>query len=286
MSSHMLPHTPRPSMAAKASWAIACAAAVALLIAAPAPRVAAQQPAPPSWDGVYSAAQATRGEALYARNCVRCHSRDLMGSESGPAIAGPGLAARWGGRPLGELLNYMQTQMPLNSPGGLTRQQNAGILAFLLQRSGAAAGSTDLWIEGPGASKAPPRRGADYGEVATPSTKRAEAFYTLEQAERGHIAFNRYCAYCHTVDPKLSTPKDLVQPLPSTFGGHFIERVVNGKTVYPTVLAVFSKLQSMPGAETRAVTDRQRVDIAAYILQANGLPAGDREISSTPTPCG
>jgi mono/diheme cytochrome c family protein len=258
-----------------AAWASACGA---LLIAALAPRAAAQQQAPASWTGAYSPAQAKRGEALYAKNCVQCHSKDLTGSQRGPAVAGPALVGRWSSRPLGDLLSYIQTQMPWNSQGGLTRQQNADILAFMLQRTGVTAGAKDLWVDGPSGRKTLPQRSPEYGKVAAVSTRRAQPLYTLEQAERGRVAFDKQCAYCHSVDPKLSTPKDLLEPLPSTFGGHFIERVVNDKVVYPTALALFSKLESMPGSDTRLVSDQQRVDIVAYLLQANGLPAGDREI--------
>lgn len=54
-----------------------------------------------------------------------------------------GSAARWSARPLGELLDDIQVQMPLHSPGGLTRRQNADILAFMLQKSAAAPGQKD-----------------------------------------------------------------------------------------------------------------------------------------------
>ena len=259
------------------STALVCTALAAFLLATLAPSVTAQQAQSP-WNGVYSAEQAERGETLYTQNCIACHGRDLTGGERAPGVAGPGLVARWGERPLRELLDYVQLQMPLNSPGGLTRQQNADILAFMLQRTDVTAGAEDLWIDGEGSGPAPVRRSADYGTVATPSTTRAEAFYSEAQAVRGRLGFNRNCAYCHTVDPKLSTPDDLVRPLPSTFGGHFIERVVNDRVVYPHVLALYSKLRSMPAHNTRSITEQQRVDITAYILQANGLPAGDAEI--------
>ena len=59
-----------------------------------------------------------------------------MGGDRAPAIAGAAFAARWSSKTLGALLDYMQAQMPLQSPGGLTRHQNADILAFILQRSG------------------------------------------------------------------------------------------------------------------------------------------------------
>ena len=145
--------------------------------------VSAQQ-VPSPWNGTYSTAQAARGEELYAQNCGACHSGDSDGQRACTrAPAGAGFAARWSGTPLGELLDYIQVQMPLLSPGGLTRHQNADILAFMLQRSGATPGDTDLWRDGPEGGSGPVRRSADHGKVATPSTKRADAFYNEEQAD-------------------------------------------------------------------------------------------------------
>ena len=252
----------------------ACAAVAALTCVGPA--LQAQQA--PTWDGAFSADQVKRGEALYAGNCLACHSKDLAGGDRAPALAGPAFKGRWGTKPLAELLDYTQIQMPLTSPGGLTRHQNADILAFMLARNGAMAGTKDLWFDGPEGGSAPARRTPDYMKVATPSSRKGEAFYTEGQARRGKLAFNRNCAFCHTVDPRTSTPADLLQALPSTFGGHFLERVVDGKMVYPNVLMVYSKLLSMPAFNVKGITEQQRVDIASYILQANGYPSGPDEI--------
>ena len=60
---------------------------------------------------------------------------DLSGGDLAPALAGPGFVARWGTRSLGELVDYMRSVMPLNSPGGLSAQQNADLLAFMLRRA-------------------------------------------------------------------------------------------------------------------------------------------------------
>lgn len=236
----------------------------------------AQQP--PSWDGLYAAAQVTRGEALYGSACIMCHGKDLSGGDRAPALAGAGFKGRWAQRPVKDLLDYTQTLMPLQGPGGLTRHQTADILAFVFAKNGAKAGTADFWVDGPEGGSPAVKRSADFMKVATPSTKKGEAYYTEDQARRGKAAFNRNCAFCHTTDPKTSTPEDLQQALPSTFGGHFLERVVNGKRVYPNVLMLYSKLLSMPAFNTHAVTEQQRVDIAAFILQANGYPAGAAEI--------
>ncbi len=249
-----------------------------LLLARQAP-LTAQAPA---FAATYSADQARRGEALYAGTCIMCHGKDLMGGDRAPALAGAAFQGRWAGRPLQALLDYSQSEMPLQGPGGLTRHQMADILAFVFSRNGVTAGGDDFWIDGPEGGSAPVVRGPDFMKVATPLAVRQDAYYTETQARRGKAAFNRNCAFCHTVDPRTSTPADLLQALPSTFGGHFLERVVNGKRVYPNVLFLYSKLLSMPAFNTRAITEQQRVDIAAYILQANDYPAGPSEIPVDP----
>jgi S-disulfanyl-L-cysteine oxidoreductase SoxD len=106
-----------------------------------------QAPASPArsqWSGIYSVAQAQRGEALYAENCAFCHGADLGGTNSAPPLTRAALSAKWQGRSLGELFDYQQIFMPMNSPGGFSRAQNAEILAFVFKAGGLPAGSTDL----------------------------------------------------------------------------------------------------------------------------------------------
>ena len=104
----------------------------------------AQQAKPAPAAALFSDAQAARGDALYAENCAQCHRFDLTGGDLAPALTGPAFTLRWAPKPLSELFDYMRTQMPLNSPGGMGAQQNADMLAFLLKKSGYAAGKTDL----------------------------------------------------------------------------------------------------------------------------------------------
>ena len=95
-------------------------------------------------DGMYTEDQATRGAALYAEHCAPCHGVDLTGTDFGPGLSGAELRSRWRYRSLGELFSLMQSSMPVNSPGGLTAQQNADTLAFILQRAGFPPGSKEL----------------------------------------------------------------------------------------------------------------------------------------------
>ncbi len=106
------------------------------------------------WDGIYTAAQAQRGEPLYAENCAPCHRWDLKGNEIGPALAGEAFSARWDGRLLAELFDYTRALMPQNSPGGLSRQQTADVLAFMLRTGGVPPGRTEF-----------PARTEDLGQI-------------------------------------------------------------------------------------------------------------------------
>src|SRR5262245_18955887 len=86
----------------------AAASVIALIAAAVAPIVTAQTSVPAAWNGVYSAQQAKRGEALYKQACGNCHGGTLTGGVRAPAVGGPAFVARWNGRQLPHLLDYMQ----------------------------------------------------------------------------------------------------------------------------------------------------------------------------------
>jgi mono/diheme cytochrome c family protein len=94
--------------------------------------------------GVYTAEQATRGEALYKEICAACHGDNLEGSGPMPPLAGADFLNNWKGKTLGDLYEKTQTTMPATAPGTLTPEQAADVLAFMLKSSKYAAGSTAL----------------------------------------------------------------------------------------------------------------------------------------------
>ena len=93
------------------------------------------------WSGIYSDAQAMRGEPLYVEDCAYCHGVDLQGTVAAPPLTSAALAARWQGKTLADLFDYQQAFMPWNSPGGFRRAQNVDILAYMLKKGGMPAGS-------------------------------------------------------------------------------------------------------------------------------------------------
>lgn len=95
-------------------------------------------------DGVYTAEQASKGEAIYKEQCASCHGDNLEGAGPMPALAGKDFLAQWGGKTVGDLFEKTHTSMPATAPGSLTPEQAAEITAFQLQKSGYKAGTTPL----------------------------------------------------------------------------------------------------------------------------------------------
>ena len=62
-------------------------------------------------DGVYSDAQAARGQQLYKAQCVTCHGETLEGVV-GPPLTGNSFLAVWGCRSLADLVDKIQKTMP------------------------------------------------------------------------------------------------------------------------------------------------------------------------------
>src|SRR5688572_26276999 len=73
-------------------------------------------------DGVYTAAQATRGEQIYKAQCAECHGDVLQGA-AGPPLVGEGFLANWSAKSLASVVDKTQKTMPFTAPNSLTRQQ-------------------------------------------------------------------------------------------------------------------------------------------------------------------
>jgi cytochrome c len=97
-----------------------------------------------TWDGVYTAEQARKGEALYKAQCAACHGEAMAGAEAAPPLVGDTFNANWEGAPLADLFERMRVTMPLTKPGSLSRAANAEILAFMLETGKFPAGETPL----------------------------------------------------------------------------------------------------------------------------------------------
>jgi len=94
-------------------------------------------------EGVYSAAQAARGQQIYQAQCTSCHGTALEGN-SGPPLVGDRFASNWSAQPLGNLVDKIQKTMPFNLAGSLSRGQSTDLTAYILQAGKFPAGQTEL----------------------------------------------------------------------------------------------------------------------------------------------
>jgi mono/diheme cytochrome c family protein len=99
-----------------------------------------------AWDGVYTEEQATRGKDEYEYNCGSCHIHDLTGDsiKDTPPLAGGDFLDQWSTKTVGELLDYMSTNMPADSRGSLGKNTYADIAAYILKVNMFPAGKAPL----------------------------------------------------------------------------------------------------------------------------------------------
>jgi S-disulfanyl-L-cysteine oxidoreductase SoxD len=96
-------------------------------------------------EGVYSDDQASRGAKVFQQSCALCHGASLGGLGEAPALVGAQFIGDFNGLTVGDLFERIRTTMPLNNPSGLTREEYAAILAFMLKSNGYKAGPRDLY---------------------------------------------------------------------------------------------------------------------------------------------
>ena len=93
-----------------------------------------------------------------------------------------------------------------------------------------------------------------------------DGVYTTAQAERGHVAYESRCIQCHEGQEADG---------PQLTNKAFLDRW-REDTLEP--LFTFVKT-TMPGNMPGGLDPRVYADIIAFLLEANGLPAGPRELS-------
>jgi len=87
-------------------------------------------------DGVYTDAQATRGENLFKEQCASCHAPGDFTSDD--------FLKKWTGKPLHELFSTVSETMPMDSPGTLKPPQYADLVSYILKLNKFPAGQDEL----------------------------------------------------------------------------------------------------------------------------------------------
>jgi cytochrome c5 len=98
------------------------------------------------WDGIYTAAQATRGKPLYEMHCGSCHGADLSGG-IGQSLKGE-FIRYWEGYSLNSLFSRTKYTMPSGAPASLRDEEYLDIIAYILQVSSFPAGTRDIITNG------------------------------------------------------------------------------------------------------------------------------------------
>ena len=110
-----------------ARWAVLAAALSGFAVSV----VAAQAPSRSVKDGVYTAAQATRGRALYEEKCESCHAKRMWGHD-------------WPEKSLFDVYDIVKNFMPEDNPGSLSAPQTRDVIAYILQNNKLPPGRTEL----------------------------------------------------------------------------------------------------------------------------------------------
>jgi mono/diheme cytochrome c family protein len=86
--------------------------------------------------GVYTEAQAARGDTVYKSYCSSCHETSFHTDAQ--------FRFNWFGRTVYDLFKILKTTMPEDNVGGLSDDQYTNVIAYILKLNGFAAGTDSL----------------------------------------------------------------------------------------------------------------------------------------------
>jgi len=95
-------------------------------------------------DGVFTAEQATQGQALYKDRCSSCHGDDLSGGGFAPALTTDAFLGAWSDQKVDALFSRIKDTMPADKPGSLSADEAAALVALVLKTNGFPAGQQPL----------------------------------------------------------------------------------------------------------------------------------------------
>ncbi len=95
--------------------------------------------------GVYTAAQATRGQEIHGASCLSCHKPvETIGERFWNTIVG---------RPVAEFFGYLRSTMPQDNPGSLSGEDYAAVIAYIFSLNDLPLGETPLSADSVALSK-------------------------------------------------------------------------------------------------------------------------------------
>ena len=238
-------------------------AVAGLSFAVAAASAAAQEDRTTVWDGVYTAEQAARGEAVYKSHCLSCHQADFSGTEEASPLVGEPFMQAWREDTVGNLYTRVRNLMPFDEPATLGDAAYLDSVAYLLQANGFPAGSRELTAAG----AADVRIEAEDGPGEVPSFALVQVVGCLTRGDDGTWVLIQATPAVRTADPSESNPEALAALVGRPLGTRTFELMA----VYPD-----------PAPH------------AGHVMEAKGFlirdPAGDRinvsSIGMVATACG
>jgi mono/diheme cytochrome c family protein len=85
---------------------------------------------------VYSAEQAARGKTVFERVCLECHRTDNFTAS--------GFRNAWEGKSVRSLFNTVRSTMPETNPGGLSNQEYADVITYILEINRLPTGAGEM----------------------------------------------------------------------------------------------------------------------------------------------
>ena len=231
----------------------------------------------------YTTEQAQQGKELYAQNCSKCHLENLKGAGTAPPLVGDVFVQDY--YTVGDLFSKVSMSMPADNVHGLSTDAYADIVAYLLQSNGFRAGKESLprdvkAMKSIALRDMSPMKGT--ADIA--GADRFDRYYDDEQAQRGKAYFRSACMLCHSVEPnepaqsKASTSRGAwlgdQRLLFRLSGDQFANRWRNVGNLYDKIHT------TMPAYDAGGLSTQEYLDILAYLLQANGFPAGKEELKN------
>lgn len=165
------------------------------------------------WSGVYSPAQASRGESVYRDACGRCHRLDLSGYTG---LRGDKFVENWRADSLESLWVRISKTMPAGAPASLSESEYLDVLAFILRENGFPEGREDLKSKEVPAIRFESKAGAE----SVPDFALVQTTGCLAKAADGSWKIGHASELTRTRNPDASSETELKAAASGPLGDH------------------------------------------------------------------
>jgi mono/diheme cytochrome c family protein len=210
------------------------------------------------WSGVYTAEEATRGQAAFVQSCSACHGAQGDYRQMGPAFQGTPFMERWREFNVGALFNLIHDTMPRDNPGSLDDRAYLDIVARMLQVNGFPVGTDQLTVEG---IRKIQIEGKD-GPKPVPNGAIVQLVGCLAQDDKNNWIISKGSEPARTERNQGSTDEELQQAKIKPLGDQTFQTLeINSLSGFEPDAHMGHKIQAK--GYLRRLPDRQRIDLTS-----------------------